>query len=242
VAITEQEFRRQLDAAAVLARPPRFTMDDLTRRIRSRRRRIRLGVSAGIATIAAMAIAFPLGLSGGPAGHPGTNQEGMSVPAPVMRSLRFEVTVNGQRAVNLPTRHPKGCGTTPANPCPAPLGAGFTVSPGEHLNMRVMVTIPVRARLSGLWLGISSGTFGSSNDGAPVGLRPILVQDRRDLAPGQHLFRLAWTVPATARPGAVNWLAFSWDGSMPRAGAAGAHEPGESASVSGKIDALVVRR
>jgi hypothetical protein len=170
-----------------------------------------------------------------------------SLPAPRLRSVRFTVTVNGQRPAVPPpgqTGHPKpppGCGRSPADPCPGNSGAGVTVTPGEHLSIRVTVTIPARARLAGLWLGISDGTFGTGRTG-PVGLQPVLALIQADLQPGPHAYRLAWRVPAAISGGTILWLAAAWTGMLPLADPGRPHQPLTSASVAMPVTAFFVPR
>lgn len=260
MALTEQELRHHLEAAAGQALPPRFAVTDVAGRIRRQRARNTAAVSGCIAAVAGLAVAIPLGLGSSaqptgsrppvaesfPAGAklgPGTNPGRESVPAPRLRPMLFAVTVNGQRpSINFAgqTKAPRGCGKTPADACPASLGPGFAVTPGEHLSIRLLVTIPARARVTDLWLGISDGTFGSSRTG-PVGQRPILAHVRSGLAPGQHTFRIAWTVPDETLPGTDLWLAASWTGRLPLAGSAGSQEPLASASISMPITVFVAR-
>jgi hypothetical protein len=262
--LTEQELRHQLEQAADQALPPRLAVADVAGRIRRRRARRVWGVSGSIAVIGAVAVAVPVGLDS--TGRPTVATESLppgakppalpgqekvigragsgpqSRPAPPLRPLLFAVTVNGRRPIRpiVAQAPPKGCGRSPADPCPASLGPGFFVTPGERLSLRVVVTVPARARISGLWLGISSGTFGFS-DAGPVGLAPILAHLRADLAPGQHAVELAWTVPAGTARGTVIWLAASWTGMLPIAGAGGSQQPLTSASVSAAITAFVTR-
>jgi hypothetical protein len=258
--LTEQELRHHLEAAADQALPPRFTAADLAGRIRRRRARTAVAVSAGLAAVAA-AVATPVALayhapSGiilpGRAGPslppgaklgPGTNPGRESAPAPSLRQLQFQVTVNGHGHTAGPIvvqKPPKGCGRSPADPCPGNLGSGFFVRPGELLRIRVLVTVPRRARVTDLWLGISHGTFGSNRSG-PIGQQPVLAHIRSGLEPGRHTYRIAWTVPDETRTGTVLWLAGSWTGMLPLAGSAGSHEPLVSASISAPITVFVAR-
>jgi hypothetical protein len=216
--------------------------------------------AACFAAVAAIAVAVPAGLAssarpaGGTSGQTsmsavrsGPDSGVPSMPAPALRALRFAVTVNGQRPSIPPvgqTGHPKppaGCGRSPSDPCPGNSGAGVTVTPGEHVSIRVAVTIPARARVAGLWLGISSGTFGTGRTG-PVGLDPVLARIRTDLEPGPHAYRLSWTAPAELGPGTILWLAAAWTGMLPLAGPAGSQRPLTSASVARPVIAFFVPR
>jgi hypothetical protein len=260
MALTEQELRHHLEAAAGQALPPRFTVTDVAGRIRRQRARNTWAASGCIAAVAALAVAIPLALgsstqpTGGRPGvaesfppgaklGPGISPGPESAPAPPLRRMLFAVTVNGQRpSIDFAgqTKAPKGCGKTPADACPASLGPGFAVTPGEGLSIRVLVTIPPRARVTDLWIGISHGTFGSRRTG-PVGQQPILAHIRNGLAPGQRTFRIAWTVPDGTKTGTDLWLAASWTGMLPLAGPGGSHEPLVSASISGPITVFVAR-
>ena len=247
--LTEQELHDQLEKAADQALPPRFTVADLSSRIRRRRTRQAAALTACLAVVAAAAVAIPVALAGHAplvVGQPGTTLPGSaklgppraeeSAPAPRLRPVVFTVTVNGQRpslAATAQPKPPKGCGRTPADPCPATLGPGFAVRPGERLSIRIAVTIPVRARIAGLWLGISDGTFGWNGSG-PVGLQPILARIRSGLEPGRRTFLLSWTVPDGTTAGTTLWLAASWDGMLPVADPAGSHQ-----LTSGSFSALV---
>lgn len=245
MALTETELRQHLEAAASQASPPRLSVPDLIGRIRRRRVRTAWTISACIAAVAAITVAVPLGLANstrpgqGAESGPGLRAE----PGPLLRPMPFTVTVNGQRP-SIPPHHkpPKGCGRSTANPCPAAPEPGVIVSPGERLSIRVTVSIPARARISDLWLGISHGTFGSTGTGQPTGQQPILAHIRKHLEPGQHTFWVAWTVPAQTPHGTVLWLAASWRGMLPVAQSAWTKERLTSGSVSGPITALYVSR
>jgi hypothetical protein len=262
MALTEQELRHQLEAAAGQALPPRFAVTDVAGRIRRQRAKNTWAVSGCVAAVAALAVAIPLGLvsranpgTGNAAtGMPGSAKLGAgrgggiksgpeSVPPPRLRLMQFAVTVNGQRpSIDFAgqTKAPYGCGKTPADACPASLGPGFTVTPGERLSIRVLVTIPRRARVTDLWLGISRGSFGSNRTG-PIGQQPILAHIRNGLEPGRRTFRIDWTVPDETKTGTVLWLAASWTGMLPLAGSAGSQEPLVSASISASITVFVAR-
>jgi hypothetical protein len=111
--LDEQELRHHLAAAADRASAPRFTVDDLTCRVRRRRPKITGLVSGSLLAVAAIAVAVPVALSG--SGTPPTAH-----PAVVPFRLSFTVAVNGQSRVfpkNGPApsfyRHP---GRTPEDP------------------------------------------------------------------------------------------------------------------------------
>jgi hypothetical protein len=199
--LTEQDLRQHLEAAARQANPPRFAVGDLAGSIRRRRRRIITATSACLAAVAALAVALPVGLNGA---SPGASS---GAPPAAVKPVKFTVSVNGQR--------------------PSPRHAlirGFAVSPGEHLSIEVTVTVPSRARIEGIWLGVSTGTIGQSRTG-PIGLRPILTHLRKHLQPGRHMFRLTWTVPAQLGNAGHLWLAGTWAGMLPETGPARSHEP-----------------
>jgi hypothetical protein len=133
-----------------------------------------------------------------------------------------------------------GCSSSPRCPadasCPsaAPFRVTFTVSVNgrhpspsrnlPHLNVRagrlvvinVVMGVPGRARVSALWLGISTGTVGAGPKG-PTGVDPVLVHSRQMLTAGRHSFRLRWRIPAKARPGSGLYLAAAWASRQPPA-------------------------
>jgi hypothetical protein len=196
--LTEQDLRQHLETAAGQASPPRFAVGDLTGRIRGRRRRIIGVASACLVAVGALAVALPVGLSVG--ASPG-------VPPPSVSAVQFIVSVNGQRPSS-------GHALT----------RGFAVSPGERLNIGVRATIPSRARISGLWLGISTGTIGAGRTG-PIGFRPILAHLRKHLEPGRHTFWLTWIVPHHLGDATALWLAGAWAGMLPETAPARSHQP-----------------
>ncbi len=233
MSLTEQELREQMEAAAAQALPPRFTVTDLEGRIRRQRAKNARAVSACIAAIAALAVAIPLALANSTPQF-AAPAVGQSQPL-ALRDLQFTVTVNGQRpSIRSQLKLPSGCGRSPSDPCPAPPEPGFTVSPGERLGILVAVAIPARARLTALWLGISSGTFGFART-EPIGLQPILAHIRTGLQPGRRSFLIEWTVPGQKPHGTTLWLAASWSGLLPKAGPAGTRQPLVSASVTGPV-------
>jgi len=74
----------------------------------------------------------------------------------------------------------------------------YWVRPGEHLVMRVAVTVPTHVTITALWFGISTGTWGNG-PGGPIGMNPILAHYRQVLSAGSHTFGLHWRVPAPPR-------------------------------------------
>lgn len=102
----------------------------------------------------------------------------------------------------------------------------YRVRPGEHLVMRVAVTVPQHLTITVLWLGISTGTWGGGPDG-PTGMDPILAHYTLPLSAGSHTFGLRWRIPHR-RPGTSLYLTYAWS----------SHRP--DASVSGPIAALAL--
>jgi hypothetical protein len=102
----------------------------------------------------------------------------------------------------------------------------YRVRPGRDLVMSVAVTVPKHLRLTALWLGISTGTWGNGPGGRPTGMRPILVHSGRPLSTGVHTFGLRWRIPKH-RSGSV-YLTMAWTSRQP------------SASVSGPVARLVL--
>ena len=80
--------------------------------------------------------------------------------------------------------------------------------------INVVVGVPGRARVSALWLGISTGTVGGGPNG-PTGVDPVLVHSRRMLTAGRHSFTLRWRTPAKTRPGSRLYLAAAWASRQP---------------------------
>jgi hypothetical protein len=194
--IDEQELRRRLEETAAQASQPRFTIGDLTRRIRRRRARVVTAAAGGAVVAAVVAVTVPLVLSG-------TSQPAASQPAgPV--ELSYVVTVNGQTQVL--------SGGTPPR---------YVITPGENLTMTVDVTIPPHFTVTGLWLGITNGVLGPRPAG-PAYMSPILAASTRTpLGPGRHRFSMDWVAPAGLRPGTDRQLSVEWAWSN-RAGPAAA--------------------
>jgi hypothetical protein len=182
--IDEQELRRRLKVTAAQASEPRFTIDDLTRRIRRRRARV-VTAAAGGAVAAVAAVAIPLAVSG-------TSQPAANQPAgPV--ALSYVVTVNGQTQLSPGGTRPR-----------------YLITPGENLTMTVDVTIPPHITLTGLWLGITNDVLAPRSTG-PADMSPILVASTRaPLGPGQHRFGMHWVVPAALLPGTDRQLSVEW--------------------------------
>lgn len=96
----------------------------------------------------------------------------------------------------------------------------YRIRPGEHLLMRVALTVPENLRLTALWLGISAGVWGSGPKGRPVGMRPVLAHSRQPLAAGVHTFGLRWRVPE-GWSGRSMYLESAWSSDHPPASVAG---------------------
>ncbi|GEM_PF-4124040 len=183
--IDERELRQRLKVTAAQASAPRFTIDDLTRRIRRRRARVVTAAAGGAVVAAAAAVAVPLAL-----GNP--SQPAASHPAGPVK-LSYRVTVNGQSQV-VP-------GSTPAR---------YVITPGENLAITVDVTIPPHITVTGLWLGITDGVLAPRPAG-PADMSPILAASpRAPLGPGQHRFGMRWVAPAGLRPGTDRQLSVEW--------------------------------
>jgi hypothetical protein len=90
----------------------------------------------------------------------------------------------------------------------------LNVRAGRLVVINVVVSVPRRARVSALWLGISTGTIGGSPNG-PTGVDPLLVHSRQVLTAGRHSFRMRWRTPAKARPGSRLYLAAAWASRQP---------------------------
>lgn len=182
--IDEQELRRRLKVTAAQASEPRFTIDDLTRRIRRRRARVVKAAAGGAVAAAVAAVAVPLALSS--TGHPAASQP----EGPV--ELSYVVTVNGQAQL-IPGR------TQPR----------YVITPGENLTMTVDVTIPPHITLTGLWLGITNGVLTPRPTG-PADMSPILARTRAPLGPGRHRFGMHWVAPTALRAGTDRQLSVEW--------------------------------
>src|SRR5262245_24664741 len=102
----------------------------------------------------------------------------------------------------------------------------FRVRPGEHLVMRVTVTVPEHFKVTALWFGISTGTWGGGPDG-PIGMNPVVAHYSLPLSAGSHTFGLRWRIPHR-RPGTSLYLTYAWS----------SHQP--DASVSGPIATLAL--
>ena len=121
---------------------------------------------------------------------------GASCPPVVPFRVTFTVTANGRPS-------------SPSRNLPR-----LNVRAGRLVVINVVVSLPGRARVSALWLGISTGTVGGGPNG-PTGINPVLVHSRQVLTAGRHSFRLRWRAPAKARPGSRLYLAAAWASRQP---------------------------
>jgi hypothetical protein len=182
------------------AAPPRLQIDAAWRAGRRRRRAVVTTSVAGAVAAAAAAVLVPLALLGAPA-HPAPRTLG---PPAIVPRLTYAMTINGQ-SVSFPRN-----GTVPS----------YHVRRGEHLVMTVAVTVPRHLRITALWLGISTGTWGSEPDGRPIGgMHPILAHTCHPLSAGVHTFGLRWHIPEHPS-GSSFFLVNGWTSSHPPAAVA----------------------
>jgi hypothetical protein len=181
--LDEDELRQHLTEVASHASAPRFTPEDLIRQIRRRRAKVLVLLSGPLLAVAAITVAVPVVLSG-------LSTPSKFVPAKIPHPLSFKVAVNGQSQAS------------PENGSPP----RFTVTPGEGLRINVEATIPAHLRVTALWLGISAGVIGATDN-----LRPILAHISTPLGPGSHMFQLRWTVPSGLRSGTLRYVAADWE-------------------------------
>lgn len=114
-----------------------------------------------------------------------------------MPRVAFVPTING---VSFP---PRKDGHVPS----------YQVRPGEHLVMSVAVTVPKHVKVTALWFGVSTGTWGSGPDG-PTGMNPVLAHYRQPLSAGSHTFGLRWRIPRR-HSGASLYLTYAWNSDQP---------------------------
>jgi hypothetical protein len=95
----------------------------------------------------------------------------------------------------------------------------FRVRPGEHLVMRVAVTVPRHLTITALWFGISTGTWGDGPNG-PTGMNPVLAHYRLPLPAGSHTFGWSWRIPHR-RAGTSLYLTYAWSARQPDASVEG---------------------
>lgn len=194
--LNEDELRQQLAAAADQVSAPRLTLDSLASRIRRRRAKILAAACGSLLAVVAAAVAVPIALS-----SPGTASGSKSVggvlhPGPPVFSLSYAVTVNGR------SRPFARNGSAPK----------FSVHPGEHLTIRLSVTVPAHHKVTTLWLGISKGLFSPPGRGGrrPAGMHPVLAHTATPLTSGPHTFRLRWMLPGQLSSGTSLWLVAGW--------------------------------
>lgn len=93
------------------------------------------------------------------------------------------------------------------------------VRPGQHVLIKVVVTLPRKIKVTALWLGISSGPYGFSQKHRPANLNPILAHSRETLTGGSHTFKLQWRIPEHRRGPLL--LMSDWSSLQPSAEVAG---------------------
>ncbi len=170
----EQQLHQRLAAAADQASPLRFTISDLTSRIRRRRAKILGIVSGSLLAVAAIVVAVSVALIG-------TEAPPIAHPWVAPFRLSFTVTVNAQSQA------------FPKNGLPP----SFAVTPGKHLRMNIGVIVPSRAEVTTLWLGIVKSRLSTPgrNGQRPIGMHPVLAHTQEPLTSGLHTFRLTLTMP-----------------------------------------------
>lgn len=127
---------------------------------------------------------------------------GAPCPAIVPR-VTFVPTVNGVSFA------PRNDGHVPS----------FQVRSGEHLVMRVTVTVPKHVTITALWFGISTGSWGDGPNG-PTGMNPVLAHYTLPLSAGSHTFGLHWRIPHR-HPGTSLYLTYGWSSHQPDASVEG---------------------
>jgi hypothetical protein len=142
------------------------------------------------ASLVAMVLAGALAAGGCSSALPCPS--GASCPSMAPFKVTFTVTVNGRP------------------PSPSRILPRFSVRPAQLLAINVVVTVPRRARVSALWLGISAGESLGPGPKGPTGMHPVLLHSTQVLTAGRHLLRLRWRTPAKARPGTRLYLAAEW--------------------------------
>ena len=87
--------------------------------------------------------------------------------------------------------------------------------------MTVVVTLPRHLRITALWLGISTGSWGNGPGGRPTGMmEPILARSHQALTAGAHTFGLHWRVPSSQSRRSL-YLVSAWSSHRPPASTAG---------------------
>jgi hypothetical protein len=155
---------------------------------RARRRPVRsAALSAGAAGVAAV-IAIPLAIGG-----TGAPSAARNVPyETVHASNDYPHTVPWPwSGITMNGRPPADAGGKAALPW-------FDVVAGEKVTFTVTVTVPARAEMTKLFLGITTGGVGGVGPRGPIGMVPVLATASR-LTAGPHRFTLHWTVPLGGR-------------------------------------------
>jgi hypothetical protein len=155
---------------------------------------ISIALRAGLVTALVAGVLVAVGCSSPPRCPPGA-----SCPAKAPK-VTFVPAINGVSFA------PRTDGHVPS----------YRVRHGEHLVMRVAVTVPEHVTITALWFGISTGTWGSGPDGNPVGMNPILAHYTLRLSAGSHTFGLRWRIPHR-RPGTSLYLIYAWSAHQPPA-------------------------
>jgi hypothetical protein len=185
--IDEQELRQSLVQTAARATAPQFTASDLGRPIARRRERFIAGLAGAALAVVALAVAVPVALSG-------TQQAAGYAPPPPL-TLSYSITVNGL------TQADRSYGAAQPH---------FSVVPGQKAIIAVDITVPPRATVTGVWLGITDGILTPRPSG-PLDMRPVLVRDAPvRLGPGKYQFRQQWSVPASLHSGTSRQLSAEW--------------------------------
>jgi hypothetical protein len=91
--------------------------------------------------------------------------------------------------------------------------ARYHIHPGEHLAMKVTVTVPRHLAITALWFGISTGILGGGPNGTGS-MHPILAHYHQPLSAGSHTFGLHWRIPER-RSGTSLYLITAWNGHPP---------------------------
>jgi hypothetical protein len=152
----------------------------------------------GVVSIGFAAVATVAGCSSSPRCPPGA-----SCPAIAPR-VTFIPTINGKTAALRKDGHvPR-----------------YRVGSGASLTIHVTVTVPKHVKVTALWFGISTGTWGSGPEGRPVGMNPVLAQFHQPLSAGSHTFDLRWHTPQHG-PATSLYLTYAWSSTQPPARVAG---------------------
>ena len=96
----------------------------------------------------------------------------------------------------------------------------YRVRSGEYLVMRVAVVVPNHVRITALWFGVSTGTWGTGPKGRPTGMHPILAHYAQPLPAGSHMFGFRWHIPRLHADASL-LLTFAWSSYQPPARVSG---------------------